>query len=64
MLEINRKLLKNGLFYFFLIVGFFMPKFIWRFIRKIYHVTKIVHEKEIINQYEKSKKEIISKTAL
>lgn len=58
MSKINRKLLKNYLFYIFLIIGFFMPKFIWRLIRKIYHTTKIVHEKEIINEYEKLKKEI------
>lgn len=49
MSEINRKLFKNGLFYIFLITGFFMPKSIWRLIRKIYHATKTVNDKEIVN---------------
>jgi len=62
MSEINRKLLKIGLFYISLTIGFFMPKFMWRLIRKIYHTIKIVNEKEIINEYEKLKKEIINPT--
>ena len=49
MIEINGKLLKNYLFYFFLVMGFFMPRFIWSLIRKIYHATKTVNDKEIVN---------------
>ncbi|MFA5770188.1 MAG: glycosyltransferase family 2 protein [Patescibacteria group bacterium] len=45
ILEINKALYKNWFFYFSFLTALFMPKFIWRFFRKIYHARKTINNK-------------------
>ena len=49
MLEIDRKLYKNIIFYTSFITAFFMPRLIWNLLRKIYHTKKIIHDEEIVD---------------
>lgn len=50
--ELNKEILKNKSFYFFLIVGFFMPKLVWDFLRRIYHSKKIVKDEDVLKEFE------------
>jgi len=59
MLEVDKFLYKNWFFYFSLLVAFFMPNFLWRFLRKIFHNQCFVKDKTIyeeIKEFEKEKK--------
>lgn len=57
--ELNKEILKNKTFYFFLIISFFIPKFVWDFLRKIYHSNKVIKDDAILKEFELLKSSLL-----
>ncbi len=58
MLTLDHKLYANFSFYFSLITGLLMPRFLWRLLRRIYQTSKIVKDTQTLKDFYFFKKRV------